>query len=92
MRRKSSSGLDVEREDEKQLLRVSFIGRKKRKIVISAQFYSSRLQQLMVLVGHSAQHERRLPREQEFSLELNKNRLGNSTRPGTAPIKQIRYK
>lgn len=91
MRRKSSSGLDVEKEDEKQLLIVSFIGRKKRKIVISAQFCSCRLQQLMVLVGHSAQHERRLPREQEF-LELNKNRLGNSTRPGTAPIKQIRYK
>lgn len=30
MRRKSSSGLDVEREDEKQLLIVSFVGRKKK--------------------------------------------------------------
>lgn len=30
MRRKSSSGLSVERENEEQLLRVSFRGRKKR--------------------------------------------------------------
>lgn len=90
MGRKSSSDPSVEREkeNEEQLLR----GRKKiENNNFCPKLCSSRLQHLMVLlVGHSAQQER-LPRK-EFSLELNKNRLGNSTRPGTAPIKQIRYK
>lgn len=86
MRRKSSSGLSVVRENEEQLLRVSFRGREKRENSIFCPI----LQQLIVV--HNAQQERRLPREKEFSLELNKNRLGNSTRPESAPIKQIRYK